>query len=464
MGSAAYVRVGPGDFCPTGLLVAGIPSAAGPTIIQLSAPDNLDLVGVGSAALIDNEIVRVDAINLETLSVTIARGCVDTVPAAHSAGARVWFFEDYVGEDPTEYSSGVSVQVRLRTVTSSGTLAPELAGTDTLGLVGRQALPYPPGNLRLNGASYPTEVTGEVTVSVSHRDRLLQADQLIDTLQGDIGPEAGTEYRFRFYSGTTLLRTIQQAGTSYTYPLATEISDGGPFNPLRVVVDSIRSGLSSFQAHDVSVGRVLDVVTLIAATSTVYAESTSQTKVIPSSSQPGDLLLAIVMHRSDLTSPSGWTLVRTASVAVSGGTGTHRLSVYSRTAVAGDEGSDTLWVQASSQRIAVVLQVYRRPGAVVGVVAHAGRTGFSGPYTVAEVAATADSQRAVVAITFNGAPIGSVSPPDSYLLSTPGSGADNRLGIAHRSLSSGSSSTGAFLADPAGTSGTAHAQISLIVG
>lgn len=462
VGSAAYVRVGPGDFCPTGLLVAAISSTA--TSIQLSGPDNLDLVEVGSAALIDNEIVRVDAINLETLIVTIARGCVDTVPAAHSAGARVWFFEDYVGEDPTEYSSGVSVQVRLRTVTSSGTLAPELAGTDTLALIGRQALPYPPGNLRLNGASYPTEVTGEVTVSVSHRDRLLQADQLIDTLQGDIGPEAGTEYRFRFYSGTTLRRTVQQAGTSYTYLLGTEISDGGPFNPLRIVVDALRDGLGSYQAHDVTVGRVLDAVVVVASTDTVYAEATSQTKTIPGAAAPGDLLLAVVMHRSDLTPPSGWTLVRTESVVVSGGTGTHRLSIYSRSAVSGDGGASTLWTQATSQRIAVVIQAYRRPGFAISVVAHAGRTGADSPYTVSAASATADYQMAVVAISFNGAPAGAVTPPSGYLLSTPESADNNRLGVARRLLSGGSASSGAFLASPAGTSGTAHAQISVVIG
>lgn len=195
VGSAAYVRVGPGDFCPTGLLVAGISSTA--TSIQLSAPDNLDLVEVGSAALIDNEIVRVDAINLDTLSVTIARGCVDTVPAAHSGGARVWFFEGYVGEDPTEYSSGVNVQVRLRTVTSSGTLAPELATVDSLALVARQARPYPPGRLLIGGFSYPDSVEGDVLVDWAHRDRLIQGDQLIDTSLASIGPEAGTTYSAR---------------------------------------------------------------------------------------------------------------------------------------------------------------------------------------------------------------------------------------------------------------------------
>ena len=356
VGSAAYVRVGQGDFCPTGLLVAGISSAE--TSIQLSAPDNLDMVEVGSAALIDNEIVRVDAIDLETLIVTIARGCVDTVPAAHSAGARVWFFEDYVGGDPTEYSSGVSVQVRLRTVTSSGTLAPELAGTDTLALVGRQALPYPPGNLRLNGTSYPTEVTGEVTVSVSHRDRLLQADQLIDTLQGDIGPEAGTEYRFRFYSGTTLRRTVQQPDTSYTYLLGTEISDGGPFNPLRVVVDSVRGGVYSLQAHDITVAR-LGLVTAppirLSVTPTAFgADTTAHLVAMPAVVEPGDLLLMHFVNDGNATvaTPAGWTLLNTTL------SGTQvRSSWYWKLAAGTEDGTTVDLVTSAAEHAAA--QVHR---------------------------------------------------------------------------------------------------------
>ncbi|SFP46434.1 hypothetical protein SAMN05216177_1111, partial [Ectopseudomonas toyotomiensis] len=243
VGSAAYVRVGPGDFCPTGLLVAGISSTA--TSIQLGAPNSLDLVEVGSAALIDNEIVRVDAINLETLSVTIARGCVDTVPAAHSAGARVWFFEDYVGEDPTEYSSGVSVQVRLRTVTSSGTLAPELAGTDTLALIARQARPYPPGQFKVNGQSAPSVIEGGITLTWSHRDRLTQADQLIDTSIGNIGPEAGTTYSARIVRVDTGAVLASQTAISGTSSTLSPLYEG----QVRVELWSVRGGLESFQRH-----------------------------------------------------------------------------------------------------------------------------------------------------------------------------------------------------------------------
>lgn len=259
VGAAAFETRAAGDFGPSALLVAAIPAAAGPTSISLTSATDLSQVFVGMAALLDDEWVRIDAINPALMTATLARGCIDTVPAAHAAGARLWFVDDFGGIDPTEYTSGTTVQARLLTRTSSGALDPALASTDSLLLGQRQARPYPPGSLRLNGAAYPASVSGEVTVSWSHRDRELQADQLIDTTQGNIGPEPGVTYRVRFYSGpsgATLERTYSGiTGTSQTYLTADETADGGPFNPLRIVVDCVRDGLYCHQVHDVSVAR-----------------------------------------------------------------------------------------------------------------------------------------------------------------------------------------------------------------
>ncbi len=257
VGAASFATRSSGSFCPSALIVGAIAIAQGPTNISLTSVIDLDLVTIGSSAYIDDECVRIDALDLTALTATIARGCIDTVPASHAAGARLWVIENFGGGDPTEYTSGTTVQARLLTHTSSGTLDPSLAGTDSLLIGQRQARPYPPGNLKLNGVAYPASVTGQVTVSWAHRDRLLQSDQLIDTTQGSIGPEPGTTYRVRFYSGATLKRTYSGiTGTSQAYLTADETADGGPFNPLRVVVDCVVGGLYCNQVHDVTVARV----------------------------------------------------------------------------------------------------------------------------------------------------------------------------------------------------------------
>lgn len=340
--SGAFVDRGIADWCPSAQLVSGIAAAAGAAAVTLSNGIGLDRVAVGSAALVDNEIVRVDAINATAGTCTLARGCADTVPAPHLAGARIWFFDSFEGIDETEYSSGVTVQVQMLTNTSTGQLSPGMAATDSLALVGRQGRPYPPGNLRLNAAVYPAAVTGEVTVSVSHRDRLSQADQLIDTTLGDIGPEAGTQYRFRFYSGADLKREVVQAGTSYTYLLTTEISDGGPFNPLRVVVDSVRGGLYSLQAHDVSVAR-LGLVTAppirLSITQSAFGTNTTAHLVaMPAAVAAGDLLLMHFVNdgNATVTTPAGWTLLNSTL------NGTQVRSGWYYKLAAGTEGGTTV--------------------------------------------------------------------------------------------------------------------------
>lgn len=244
VGAAAWTEADDGgDFCPSGLIA----SALGPTdtVFVLSAGSDLDFVQVGGAALLGDEIVRVDAFDYATLSGTLARGCVDTVPASHAAGARLWFTEDRGALDPAAYSPGTTVQARLLTQTSAGVLDAGLAPVDSLAMAQRQDRPYPPGLFRINGAAYPASITGDVVLTWAHRDRKLQADQLVDTAQASIGPEPGTTYSARLLRADTQVVLASQTGiTDTTVALATSYEG-------HVVAEawSVRDGLDSTQKH-----------------------------------------------------------------------------------------------------------------------------------------------------------------------------------------------------------------------
>ena len=216
-GSAPFEEVGSGDFSPSGLLAFDITRTS--TSIVLTGARDLGLVKVGSEVRINGEHCRVDAINPTAGTATIARGCVDSVPMAHTAGDRVWFSDTYVGSDSTEYLDGETIDVKLLTRTREGTLDPSLATTASVTFNQRQFRPYPPGKLRINGEAYPESISGPLVVSWAHRDRLLQADQLVDTEGGSIGPESGVTYTLRLYDQTgTLRRTVTGlTGTSYTW-------------------------------------------------------------------------------------------------------------------------------------------------------------------------------------------------------------------------------------------------------
>lgn len=235
-GSADFVVRGSGEFCPTGTLADAL-ARAGTSITVTNA--DLSEVAVGQAVLIDDEQMRVTSINSGTGLIGVARGCVDTVPIAHDAGARVWFLDAGFAADPTEYLLGEEVDAKLLTRTSRGTLDPADATELTLAIAARQALPYPPGRVRLNGAAEPAAVTGALTITWAHRDRLLQADQLIDTEQSSIGPETTARYALRFVDAynSLLIERSDIAGATASVVLnhtgvvtmeLYSISDNGP--------------------------------------------------------------------------------------------------------------------------------------------------------------------------------------------------------------------------------------------
>lgn len=239
-GAEAFVERGSGDWCPGGTLSATV--APTDTAIALSGGIDLDLVTVPCAGLIDAEIIRVDALDPATGIATIARGCVDTVAASHAAGAQVWLTDDYTGSDSRQYAPAEVVNAKLLTHTPSATLDPTLATPVSVTMHQRMDRPFPPGNVTVNGTAWPSLLSGDITTTWSHRDRLLQLDQLIDQTATDVGPEAGTTYNWRIYFGGTLEHSEPAiAGTSFTYtPVA---SDGD----CRIELEAQRDGLTSWQ-------------------------------------------------------------------------------------------------------------------------------------------------------------------------------------------------------------------------
>ncbi|ALN83080.1 phage tail protein [Lysobacter antibioticus] len=241
VGSGEFSEAGVGDWCPTAVLAEAMTATT--VAMQLAAGRGLDQITAGTAALVEDEIVRVVAIDPQAQSATLARGCADTVPVPHAAGARIWFYDDFAANDPTDYSIGETLQAKLLTRTSSAQLDPALAPVDTVKLAQRQARPYPPGDLKLNGQRYPPSIDGDLVVSWAHRDRKLQADQSVDHGQGSIGPEAGTTYVLRLLddiAGSALDSPASITGTSYVAPLK------GAYR-LRAEVGSTRDGLLSLQ-------------------------------------------------------------------------------------------------------------------------------------------------------------------------------------------------------------------------
>lgn len=195
-----YTDVGLGDFCPTALVVeaAGLESSA----FTLSDAQRLSGVGAGEPVLWGNEICRVDAIDAGALTITLGRGCADTVPQPHAAGERLFFFADDVAYDTTEYTDGEDVSVKLRTNTGSERLPIAAATPMTVEFAARAARPYPPAKLQVGGQwPAPAAATGDVVLTWAQRNRVLQADQLLDWNAPSVTPQSDTRYGIRILTG-----------------------------------------------------------------------------------------------------------------------------------------------------------------------------------------------------------------------------------------------------------------------
>lgn len=241
-----YSEVATGLWCPTATVV----DAAGylDTMLSLGNGVRLDQVVVGSAALWDDEIVRVDAIDAVAGTVTLGRGCGDTTPRQHTAGSRIWFYDAWAASAPQEYTDGETITVKLLTNTGSQQLPESSASPISLTFDQRQARPYAPGRLRISDSAaadqaYPAVCYAELVVTWAHRDRVLQADQLLDAQAASIGPEAGTTYTLRAYLDDVLAHT--QSGISGTTSMSFALPSDGL---ARIEVEAVRDGLTSWQA------------------------------------------------------------------------------------------------------------------------------------------------------------------------------------------------------------------------
>lgn len=218
------------DFCPTALLAVGV----GPmdTVWTISDAIDLDLVEPGTHAQVDQELVRIDAIDTATNTLTVGRGVLDTVPRPHTNGARIFFWDVYSGSDLVEYVSGETVLMKVLPTTGLGTLSIAEAPEDGVTLNQRASRPYPPGNFKINTQYFPETIGGSDGLSLTwaHRDRRQQTGaDYIDFTEGNIGPEAGTTYNVRIYNENNVLIHTESAisGTSFDYSTSDELDDNG---------------------------------------------------------------------------------------------------------------------------------------------------------------------------------------------------------------------------------------------
>ncbi len=252
IGTAEYVDAGVGDFAPAAVAADIIPRQIGPTTFAYSSGSSLSNIAVGDAAWLgegaDAELVRIDAIDTTASTITIGRGCGDTIPAEWPAATRLWVFDDFNTYDPEQYVAGEVVNAKILTNATGGQqdagTAPELA----LAMTGRAGRPYPPAAPLVNGLYFPTDPVDTITLSWTHRDRVTQADLLVDASMGNMGPEAGVTYSLTIENESAVIVYSADGITANSFIVPAE---GIPYDSDIAVVRlwAERDGLRSLQEY-----------------------------------------------------------------------------------------------------------------------------------------------------------------------------------------------------------------------
>jgi len=263
--------MGPG-WTPWLTLATGITQLQNEIAVdRTSFADGVSLsdVQVGQVALIDAEVVRVDAKGEGTI--TLARGCYDTIPGAHRAAARVWFFEAGAGNDPTAYplrasannAVGAAIDVKVVPAVFGPPLPLSEVPTDRLDFARRVERPYPPGQVLVNGnrwfmGAVMRKDSGPAVITWVHRNRITQASNVVDHLAADRAPEDGTKYELEMY----IVVVPKAPAQPYRVDIRKVIVDGLRFEYTWEMAqqDGYRAGYALGACGSVTVGMTLTTI------------------------------------------------------------------------------------------------------------------------------------------------------------------------------------------------------------
>lgn len=175
--------------------------------------------------------------------INVRRALLDTVPAAHSIGDKVWFIEgDNVIDDPVGATDVVRVKVTPSTFRDQ--LDVSAAPYDTVAMVSRAQRPLRPGNVKFDGGvafTQPADAAGSHTITWANRNRL--STKILSIVDATSEYEEGqqTVIRYRVNGGAWTANTYGPGVTTATIATAATLGQ---------VVDweifATRGGLDSY--------------------------------------------------------------------------------------------------------------------------------------------------------------------------------------------------------------------------
>jgi hypothetical protein len=224
----------------TGFVLAASPSVDIDTLTDCLSAERLTGLNL---FVVDDEIMafRTVVINSDgTANIAgVLRGLHDTVPADHAAGAKVWFFGDNAGQTNTAgFPTDEMVSVKCLPINNYGAVKDTAVAAVTLTTDSRAQLPYPPGNVLVNGVSYPDDILGDAVMTWADRNRTAQGQNAIPQTQASVPGGIEGNYTIEVLINGVVIHThTGVTGNTFTYLLAdrlTDNPDGGLPTSIRI--------------------------------------------------------------------------------------------------------------------------------------------------------------------------------------------------------------------------------------
>ena len=250
---SGFERAGSIQYCETAELAQQITQTD--TAFLVKNVGGIDMVGTGTQITLNSEIMIYQSYDEETGILTVKRGALDTIPHNHLADSVLYFADDSISVDPTEYVASEIVGVKALSTTPSGILSLDDVNPQQVEIVARAIRPYPPANVKIDDAYYPLEYAGSnIVLTWVNRNRLQQTGgEIIGWFESGVTPEADVTYQLEVCEvaddgiESTLLNINVGSLNTYTIELG-EILE--TTIKLRIKLFSIRSEYASYQAYE----------------------------------------------------------------------------------------------------------------------------------------------------------------------------------------------------------------------
>lgn len=215
---------------------------------------DIDMVSTGTQITVNNEIMVYQSYDEEMGLLTVKRGALDTIPQNHLAGSILYFADDFVTVDPTEYVTGEIINVKALTTTPSGILNLDDVDAQQVEIKARAIRPYPPANVKINDKYWPAYFDDDFTLTWSNRNRLQQTGgDFIGYFESSVALEENTQ---------TLLTVIEldaddlelathsvNVTTSSSYTLLESVMQAET-RSLHINLKTVRDGYECLNAFD----------------------------------------------------------------------------------------------------------------------------------------------------------------------------------------------------------------------